>query len=236
MQLLISLVREDEIEPAVAGGADIIDVKQPREGSLGAGLPHVIRRARELTPAHIPVSAAIGDMPNLPGTAALAAAGAADCGVQYVKVGLMGTRTGAEAEVLLSEVCRAVHDKAPTARVMATAYADARSVGSLPPSELPQVASKAGAYGCMIDTARKQDGTLLSIMPTAQIAQFIAAARELGLLCALAGSLHADDMQTICELQPDVVGFRGAACRGTRADGTVDSAAVAHLKHLCACH
>ena len=47
MELLISVVGEDEVGAAVAGHADIVDVKNPREGSLGANFPHVIRaRAR----------------------------------------------------------------------------------------------------------------------------------------------------------------------------------------------
>ena len=38
MELLISVVGEDEVGPAVAGHADIVDVKNPPEGSLGANL------------------------------------------------------------------------------------------------------------------------------------------------------------------------------------------------------
>ena len=104
------------------------------------------------------MSVAIGDVPNLPGMAALAAAGAAGCGVQFVKVGLLGPRDHDEAFAVLAAVCRAARDEAPGVRVMATAYADARTTGSLPPAELPAVAAEAGADGCMIDTAAKGGG------------------------------------------------------------------------------
>src|SRR5660397_136350 len=144
MQLLVSVVHHEEVGPAVAGGADIIDVKNPREGSLGANFPHVIRHVLQLTPPGVPVSAAIGDAPNLPGMAALAATGAASCGVRYVKIGLMGSREPSESILLLASVCRAAREQDPTVRIMATAYADADKVGALSPQHLPSVATRAG--------------------------------------------------------------------------------------------
>ena len=36
VRLLVSVVSADEVEAALAGGADIVDVKNPAEGSLGA--------------------------------------------------------------------------------------------------------------------------------------------------------------------------------------------------------
>jgi uncharacterized protein (UPF0264 family) len=234
MDLLISVVDEAEVGPAVAGHADIVDVKNPLEGSLGANFPHVIRRVREVTPATIPVSVAIGDVPNLPGMAALAAAGAAGCGVQFVKVGLLGPRDHDEALALLSAVCRAARDRDPDVRVMATAYAEARAIGSLPPDELPAVAAEAGVDGCMIDTAAKGGATLLTKLAAAELERFVTSCREAELLCALAGALRASDVPRLRELGPDIVGFRGAACRDGRRDGRVDREAVLRLKDLVA--
>jgi uncharacterized protein (UPF0264 family) len=234
MQLLVSVVHEEEVAPAVAGGADIIDVKNPKEGSLGANFPHVIRRVRELTPPGIPVSAAIGDAPDLPGMLALAAAGAATCGVQYVKVGLLGPRESSDALLLLTEVCRAAREQDRSVRIMAAAYADARRIGSFPPLSLPAVALEAGADGCMLDTASKDGTTLLSELRTAELEAFVTECRNVGLLCALAGSLRAKDVQRIHELGPDIIGVRTAACRGDRLTGRVDEEAVRNLKHRIA--
>ena len=234
MELLISVIGEQEVAAAVAGRADIVDVKNPREGSLGANFPHVIRAVRDATPATIPVSVAIGDVPNLPGTAALAAAGAAGCGVQYVKVGLLGPRDHDEAFAVLAAVCRAAKEQDPAVRVMATAYADARKTGSLPPLELPSVAAEAGVDGCMIDTAGKSGGTLFTALGRTELETFVARCRRAGLLCALAGSLSATDVPRLRELAPDIVGFRGAACGDGRRDGSVDRDAVLRLKDLVA--
>ncbi len=80
MKLLISPMNEKEASEAIAGGADIIDVKNPQEGPLGANFPWVIKRIREITPKNIQVSCTIGEVPNLPGSISLAALGAASLG------------------------------------------------------------------------------------------------------------------------------------------------------------
>ena len=80
MRLLVSVTDAAEARVAVEGGVDIVDVKNPAEGSLGAPGPGVIERVRQVVPPERAVSAAIGDLPNLPGTAALAALGAARSG------------------------------------------------------------------------------------------------------------------------------------------------------------
>jgi uncharacterized protein (UPF0264 family) len=230
VQLLISVVDAAEVAAAVGGGAAIVDVKNPAEGSLGAPFPDVIGAVREATPAHLPVSAAIGDVPDLPGMAALAAAGAAACGVQYVKVGLLGPGTPAAAERLLAAVCRAARERGPGVRIMAATYADAGLVGALPPPDLPAVAAAAGADGCMLDTARKGDGsTLFTALDGAGLERFVAACRSERLVCALAGSLGVADLPALAALGPDIAGFRGAACGGDRLRGRVDAAAVRRL-------
>ena len=55
-----------------------------------------------------PVSVALGDLPDLPHTAALAACGAAACGVDYVKLGLRGVRGLDRAVALVTAVADAL--------------------------------------------------------------------------------------------------------------------------------
>ena len=100
MQLLVSPSSIDEAKLSVA--ADIIDVKKPSEGSLGANFPWVIREVKAF--ARKPVSAAIGDFPYKPGGAALAAYGAACAGADFVKIGL-AFDGAARAREVISAVC-----------------------------------------------------------------------------------------------------------------------------------
>lgn len=232
MQLLISVVDEKEAESAILGGADIIDVKNPKEGALGANFPRVIRAIRQIAPPHVPVSATIGDAPNKPGTVALAALGAAVCGIQYVKVGLFGVTESHQAIFLLEEVCCAVREHNNRAGIIAAAYADAGKIGALPPLKAPSVALAAKADGCMLDTAVKNGESLFTFLSDNEIRGFVRDCRKKGLLCALAGSLSENDMKRLSGIDPDIVGFRSAACLGDRVNGTIDPARTARLKTL----
>ena len=83
MKLLVSVVSADEARRALAGGADIIDVKDPREGALGAPSPRVLSEVVTTVGEAAPVSVALGDLPALAHTAALAARGAVACGAPF---------------------------------------------------------------------------------------------------------------------------------------------------------
>jgi (5-formylfuran-3-yl)methyl phosphate synthase len=235
MRLLVSVVDEGEAREAAAAGANIIDVKNPGEGSLGAPSPAVIEGVRAAVPAHLPVSAAIGDMPNLPGTAALAALGAARSGAAFVKVGLWGVSTEAKAVDLL----RAVRDGAagvPGAVVVAGAYADARRVEPAPlePELLPRVAHAAGARVCLLDTAVKDGCGLLDWLSRDELTSLVADAHDAGLQVALAGALRAEDLAVVRATGADIVGVRSAACGDGRRSGSLEAARVRALGAACA--
>ena len=55
MRLLVSVVDAAEARLAVAGGVDVVDVKNPAEGALGAPAPAVIAEVRDALPAALPV-------------------------------------------------------------------------------------------------------------------------------------------------------------------------------------
>ncbi len=230
MKLLVSVVDPREVGEAILGGAAIIDIKNPREGSLGAQPPREIREIVGLIPPETESSAAIGDVPNLPGTAALAAAGAAQCGVDYVKVGLLHVAAEADVVRLLTEVRFAVKACSPTTRVIACAYADTTPGTGLNPLELPAVAAQACVDGCMIDTAYKNGKGLRDCLTADALRRFTEACREHSLLCGLAGSLQATDFEWVRRLNPDVVGVRGAACTGDRVTGRISALRVRQLR------
>ena len=235
MKLLVSVVDPGEARAAAAAGAEIVDVKNPAEGSLGAPSPAVIEGVRAVVPAELPVSAAIGDMPNLPGTAALAALGAARSGATYLKVGLWGVSTEAEAVALL----RTVRDGVASvegAVVVAAAYADARRVAHAPlaPELLPRVARAAGVGVCLLDTAIKDGRGLLDWLTPDALTSLVADAHAAGLEVALAGALRAEDLPGIRATAADIAGVRSAACRDGDRFGPLDEARVRALRAACA--
>ena len=92
MKLLISPKNKGEAIEAIMGGANIIDVKNPNEGALGANFPWVIKEIIEIVPENVETSCTIGEMPTLPGSISLAARGATSIGVNYIKAGLSGLK------------------------------------------------------------------------------------------------------------------------------------------------
>jgi uncharacterized protein (UPF0264 family) len=235
MRLLVSVVDVDEARAAAAAGADIVDVKNPAEGSLGAPLPAVIEGVRAAVPTELPVSAAIGDMPNLPGTAALAALGAARSGATFVKVGLWGVGTEAEAVALLCAVDDGVA-RVSGAVVVAAAYADARRVAHAPlaPELLPRVARAAGVGVCLLDTAVKDGRGLLDWLTPDELSALVAEGHAAGLQMGLAGALRAEDLPVVRATGADIAGVRSAACGDGRRTGPLEAARVRALRAACA--
>jgi uncharacterized protein (UPF0264 family) len=232
MRLLVSVTDADEARVAVEGGVDIVDVKNPAEGSLGAPGPGVIERVREVVPPKHPVSVAIGDLPNLPGTAALAALGAARSGAAYVKVGLWGTSTTDEAVAVLCAVRDALDGEVT---VIAATYADAERVpgGPLPPGAVVAAARRSGVGGCLLDTAVKDDRGLFEWVGPEALAALVTDGHAAGLEMALAGALRVEDLSVVRATGADIAGVRGAACRDGRRTAPLDAGRIQRLREVC---
>jgi hypothetical protein len=226
-------MNEKEAFEAVAGGADIIDVKNPQEGPLGANFPWVIKRIREITPKNIQVSCTIGEVPNLPGSMSLAALGAASLGVDYIKVGLCGIKTAQECVCLLQNVNRAAKEYNPKIKLVAVGYADAERAGTLDPMLIPEIASKAHFDVAMLDTAIKDDNNLFNFLTSQQLAKFVNSSHTFGLEAALAGSLRKQDLPLVYGLGTDIAGSRGAVCTNNdRIKGQITEKQVRELVEI----
>ncbi|MDL2247097.1 (5-formylfuran-3-yl)methyl phosphate synthase, partial [Methanobrevibacter sp. OttesenSCG-928-K11] len=232
--LLISPINHEEALEAIKGGADIVDVKNPKEGSLGANFPWVIKDIRELTPKDKLVSATLGDVPYKPGTISLAALGAHVSGADYIKVGLYGTKDYDEAYEVMTNVVKTVKDISPNSTVVASGYADAHRVGAISPWEIPKVAKDSGCDLAMLDTAVKDGKTLFDYLDLDDLKKFVDETHSYGLKTALAGSVKKDQLKPLYDIGCDVVGVRGAACvGGDRNTGKIHHSAVKELKELC---
>lgn len=216
MRLLVSPMNVIEARSALLGGADILDVKNPKEGSLGANFPWAIRAVVDLANGRVPVSATIGDLDFKPGTASLAALGAAVAGADYIKAGLLGVKTPEQAEEMLQGIVRSVKDYDPAKKVVASGYSDYLRAGSISPMLLPEAAAKAGADVVMVDTAIKDGRPTFDFMGEQDLARFIALGHTNGLQVALAGSIGFAHLGLLRRLDPDIIGVRGIVCGGDR--------------------
>ncbi len=230
MKLLVSPRGAKGALEAVKGGADIVDVKNPQEGSLGASFPWKVREVLEAVRGRAEVSATAGDLDFKPGSASLVAHALASLGVDYVKAGLYGVRTPEQGVELGRALVRAASEHG--SRVVLACYADYREIGSLPPHELPEVAQRCGADGVMIDTAKKNGVSLFRCMDMSSLRAFVEDAHEHGLFCALAGRLSPEDLSRVRALGADIAGVRSAACEGGNRSAGISAERVRMLKRL----
>lgn len=229
MKLLVSPVNIKEALEAIKGGADIIDVKNPQEGSLGASYPWVIREIKDVLPPGTELSAPLGDLEYKPGTAALAALGLAGLGVDYVKAGLHGVRNREEAIRMGMHIVKSI--KKFRIKVVLAGYADYKVIGSVNPMELPSVAEETGAHGVMIDTATKNGRTLIDHISLKELETFTRDAHSRGVFVALAGSLGLSDIEVLRRTGCDILGVRGAVCSNyDRVKGNIIADKVRELK------
>ncbi|MCX5657765.1 MAG: (5-formylfuran-3-yl)methyl phosphate synthase [Candidatus Omnitrophica bacterium] len=196
----------------IIGNCDILDIKNPLEGSLGANLPWIIKEIVDTVPKNQPISIAIGDVPNLPGTISLSVLGALRFKPDYIKIGLKGLKTKKEAINLMSKVVKTVRNFNPTTKIVAVGYADYKLIKSIHPLDIPDIAKKSGADAGMLDTAIKNGKTLLNIMSTNELKEFVASCRAKKLLTALAGSLDKQNIKEIKDIGAEIFGVRGAVC------------------------
>jgi uncharacterized protein (UPF0264 family) len=220
MTLFLASVRDEaEADIALQAGADIIDLKDPARGALGALDGDAARRIVGRVAGRVPTSATIGDLPMHSATIRAAIAERASCGVDYVKFGLFA---GGDPLACLAEL-RPVARNVPLIVVL---FADA-----LPAFDAVGAAADMGAAGILLDTADKRSRGLTAHLDTGAIAAFIANAKRKGLTVGLAGSLTAADVPKLLALAPDLIGFRGALCHGNR-NGSLDAASCAAIRAL----
>lgn len=226
MRLLVSVVSAVEARVALDGGADIIDVKDPSQGPLGAPAPRVLSEVVSAVAGRAPVSVALGDMPDMPHTAALAARGASLGGADYVKVGLRGVSEIDAAVALMAAVADAVE---PRTAVVAVAYADAAALDppALAPAWLPELAARTGIAGVLVDTFTKDGRGLFHWLDPTELARLASDVRSAGAEFGAAGQLA---RQHLAGVDADVVGVRSAVCRGGDRAAELDAGLVAELR------
>ncbi len=205
---MVSVTNPIEAMEALNGGADIIDVKNPDEGALGANLPWIIRSIRKTVGESVEMSATIGDMPYLPGTASLAALGAASLRVDYVKVGMFGPKNTEESLYLSRSLVRTFQEFRFGVKVVVAGYADYKKLGCVNPLLLPRVAFESGAWGLLIDVNDKGSMGLFDYLSFEQLKVFVDKSHSFGLKVALAGSLGKGDILKILRVGADIMGVR----------------------------
>jgi uncharacterized protein (UPF0264 family) len=221
MTLFLASVRDaDEAELALASGADVIDLKEPARGALGALAPETLAACVSAVSGRAQISATVGDLPMRPACIGEAVRAMAGTGVDYVKLGLF---PGGDPQACLNVLA----GEARRARLVLVLFGDA-----MPDFDAVEAAARIGAHGIMLDTMRKDGRSLLDHADHGTLVRFVEAAKTEGLMVGLAGSLRASHVADLLHLEPDLLGFRGALCRDAMRGQSLDGDACARVRAL----
>lgn len=200
-QFLASVTCLNEAQLVLDANVDIIDLKNPAEGALGALPLKTIQEIVTLIEKRKLVSATIGDLVMDPLLIEPAVQAISETGVDIVKVGFFGNENHIACALSLKK--HILHGT----KVVAVLFADQH-----PNFDFMDDLKAAGFYGAMLDTADKSSGGLLNHLSLDALSAFTQKAKSLNLLSGLAGSLTLNDISMLNKCYPDYLGFRGALC------------------------
>ncbi len=210
-QLLVSVRDAGEARDAIAGGADVIDAKEPLDGSLGACTDKAVSEILAVVGAYRPVSVARGELIDQ-----LDGHSAPPHGVGIAKVGLAGCGSRDSWRDELVSLWQHWQRESPAVEAVAVAYADWREANSPEPAEVISVGAQFGCRYFLLDTKTKQRA-LLDRVGFAELNGWLGDAANNGMQTVLAGSLQGAQLPVVLkQYRPSIVAVRGAACEGDR--------------------
>jgi uncharacterized protein (UPF0264 family) len=223
-KLLVSVRNAQEAIMALEAGVDLIDVKEPTRGSLGAADGQIIGEVLNVVAGRRPVSAALGELEQCSSSIASLPAG-----LRYGKVGLAGCaqdrqwpeRWGAIIETL----------RRSSTQPVAVVYADWETAGSPSPGEVLQCAQEFLVGTVLVDTFDKSLPGLTKLWTMTRICSLVEAAHAGKMEMVLAGKISMNDAAGLKQIGADYVAVRSAVCQPDR-NGTLDGGLLRQLLEL----
>lgn len=232
--LLVSVRDAAEALTALEAGADVIDVKEPANGSLGAADAATIESVVRAVAGRRPVTVALGELGDLVASSPLRADERMVSGVSLFKIGLAGCgadRTWRQKWHEVIAELTSLHDDGAAPRPVAVAYADWKVAAAPDPEEVLNAAVEAGCPALLVDTWLKNGDTLFNCWEAVSLREFVQNVQRKSMWIVLAGSLDGEDIVRAAMIGPDLVAVRGAACNGGR-DRAICGDRVRELKRI----
>ena len=200
---LASVQSIEEAKTLIPSLPDILDIKNPLEGALGALDITTVAGIVGLVSKKCQTSATIGDLPMKAELINFAVEAMAGSGVDYVKVGIFPDKELIDCIRLMTSTITQL-----SVPVIAVLFAD-----KMPSQKVINQLKVSGFKGVMIDTAIKDGRHLLDHWGLLQLNSFIEEVTRYEMLCGLAGALRYEDIGELQSLGADYLGFRSALCK-----------------------
>ncbi len=226
--MLASISNLEEAKIVLQENVDIIDLKDPLQGALGAVTTATAREVVAFVSGRCFVSATIGDLPMQATAIKKAIVRMASTGVDIIKVGVFDALTDKVIATLKEQAIKGAKDTNGKQFTIVMVFFVDKDLNLKKIIDL----AKVGVRGVMLDTAEKMQGNLRMHMQDKELRAFVKQAKSYGLLAGLAGSLKACDIAPLLKVEPDYLGFRGALCRDNLRTETLNVAAVRKIRFL----
>lgn len=247
--LLISVRNAAEAGIALAGGCDVLDVKDPSAGALGQPALNTLAEILETldqSQSSIPTSCALGELVDWsPDPVTMSTLNR----LSYLKIGPAGLGQfddWADRFAALQQQFRDARVSQP--RWIAAIYLDYEAAASFDPLAVfaetklrEQLRDRLGCAGILLDTFDKQGPSAAELIldrgRTQALSELLNAARELGLMTAFAGRLSFEDICTLqaARIQPDLFAVRSAVCQENQRQAGIEASRVRQLTELVGC-
>lgn len=232
--ILVSVRDAMEAQIATRAGVDILDIKEPSHGSLGAADAQTINEILNVVPEETCISIALGELHEVldrPQRIETVVSTLSDSlPIAFVKIGLSKMADRSCWSEYWAEILRKLPRSIETVGVI---YADRAAAMSPPPTEIVQTAAALGCRAVLIDTYDKSSGNLLVHVSTRQLRQIQQLVYQHDMQIVLAGSINLDCLEKIGKLQPNFVGVRGAVCTDAVRTNSISVDAINNFKaHL----
>lgn len=227
-KLLVSVRDAAEAKIALKAGVDLIDIKEPRRGSLGKADDDVIAEIVQLVNRRRPVSIALGELAHY-ADSELASARPSPA-LQFAKIGLARC---ASNPLWQSRWATLWENIPPHIGRVAVIYADWQTAAAPSPQDVLHHAAKLKCSGILIDTFDKSLPSLATLWQPAQIAEIVAAAAKYKMISVLAGRISTHDVAQLLLHRPDYLAVRGAVCSPDR-NGMIESKRISSFRKLLA--
>ena len=208
-QLLISVKDVAEANIAMENGADIIDLKDPDSGALGALPISAIEAIINFVAGRKQTSATIGDFPMHPELIKNGIVRLQKFPLNFIKIGFFEADDYQsclnEVKKLVTMHLQSTHQKLP--QFIAVLFAENNY-----PEDLLIRIKQAGFSGVMLDTLNKNGKTYLDHYSESELEILRHAALSNNLAFGMAGSLQFKHIDSSLKLKPEFLGFRGGVC------------------------
>lgn len=223
-QLLISVKNTNEALIALEAGADIIDLKDPNVGALGALDLAISTEIIAALNKQAIVSATVGEGHANLNELVLAMRLRAKMGADIIKIAVSALFDEADFFAEMQSLSHA------GIKIVAVFFADERV-----DLTLLTTLNQAGFYGAMLDTKNKHQ-SLVQVQSKNDLQMFTQACYQSHLQSGLAGSLQPQHIDELMRCNSTYIGFRGGVCDNLARTSDLSRDKVVEVKKLLHAH